>query len=596
MVKPRGKILRDCEVTARDLSFKSVWRELKAQGWTRKSPPRRSLDDRYYYIRPGCELSEKEGVHFFRGEGAVLEYYANVLRNTARVPTPAARGAPGDAQRAAAAEVVRLNYSAEIEAAPSREQVPAARARASASARVPTSPQVAVIPVEAAQAAAEAPQGAGQAVADRDGSTAAEATPSAPPATPPTSVRGGAPGKRAARRSARRSLDAASGALPRTPTRACRTTTTELIATSPHGGDSYGDTASPADTRDEEKDDDADEAEVTARGTALLSDNDDDLNAIETNISGQFGSIESGDEAEKDDVETGEYESDEDVAAWCLPGDVTDDPEETEAEIAAEVLFAENFLESFGSEDQVLAGNLKNPVLRSMTATGWEDVVEPDVHQHMMAPYEPVDDVGSYPGLRQSYSGPMAEALRHGDSPVALFFYFLPVVLWQHIAACSNEYHREMLPHRIHESYQRYRKKQRRNAHLPRKTRHDIQHDMETMKPIMPHELCRFIGLLVARTISPNREKLANHWKTTDVGAISRGSFGSVLSRDRFMEISRNLHFNSNSDARAQTDRAWKIRKSFILQQDASLHEGQAAQLGTKLFMLCSAVTAYCIR
>ncbi|KAG6617416.1 uncharacterized protein IUM83_02425 [Phytophthora cinnamomi] len=169
---------------------------------------------------------------------------------------------------------------------------------------------------------------------------------------------------------------------------------------------------------------------------------------------------------------------------------MSDGPEETEAEIAAVVLFAENLLGRFGGEDQVLAGNLKNPVLLSMTVTGWEDVVEPDIHQHMMAPYEPVDDVGSYPGLRQSYSGPTAEALQHGDSPVALFFYFLPVVLWQHIAACSNEYHREMLPHRIDESYQRYRKKLRRNADLTRKTRRDIQHAMETMKPIMPHELC----------------------------------------------------------------------------------------------------------
>ncbi|EGZ13990.1 hypothetical protein PHYSODRAFT_435140, partial [Phytophthora sojae] len=51
-------------------------------------------------------------------------------------------------------------------------------------------------------------------------------------------------------------------------------------------------------------------------------------------------------------------------------------------------------------------------------------------------------------------------------------------------------------------------------------------------------------GLLIARAIAPNREKLANHWKTTDEGDISRGCFGSVLPRDRFMEIFRSLHFN----------------------------------------------------
>ncbi|KAG6956278.1 hypothetical protein JG688_00011496 [Phytophthora aleatoria] len=59
----------------------------------------------------------------------------------------------------------------------------------------------------------------------------------------------------------------------------------------------------------------------------------------------------------------------------------------------------------------------------------------------------------------------------------------------------------------------------------------------------------------------PNREKLAHHWKTTDEGGIPRGTFGSVLSRDHFQQISRNLHFNPNNHALAKKDRAWKIRK-----------------------------------
>ncbi|ETP29047.1 hypothetical protein F442_21740 [Phytophthora nicotianae P10297] len=73
-----------------------------------------------------------------------------------------------------------------------------------------------------------------------------------------------------------------------------------------------------------------------------------------------------------------------------------------------------------------------------------------------MTPFDPVDNTTSYPGLRQGYSGPTAEVLRRGDSPIALFFYFIPVVLWQHIAASSNEYRREILPLRIDASYQRY--------------------------------------------------------------------------------------------------------------------------------------------
>ncbi|EGZ12488.1 hypothetical protein PHYSODRAFT_381957, partial [Phytophthora sojae] len=56
--------------------FRSVWRELKAQGWTRKAPPRRRLDDRYFYIRPGGSTSGASGVDYFMGEEGVLEYYA----------------------------------------------------------------------------------------------------------------------------------------------------------------------------------------------------------------------------------------------------------------------------------------------------------------------------------------------------------------------------------------------------------------------------------------------------------------------------------------------------------------------------------------
>ncbi|GMF34170.1 unnamed protein product [Phytophthora fragariaefolia] len=114
-------------------------------------------------------------------------------------------------------------------------------------------------------------------------------------------------------------------------------------------------------------DDDYDEeAQVTARGTALLADNDDDLNSIETNASGQYGVIEAG-------------------------------------------------------------GDVKGPVLR------------------------------------------------------------------------------------VDEAYQRYRKQQRRNPDLPRKTRRDIQHDMETMKPIMPHELG---NLLVCWLLEP-LFRIARSWPAT---------------------------------------------------------------------------------
>ncbi|EGZ20842.1 hypothetical protein PHYSODRAFT_398887, partial [Phytophthora sojae] len=466
MVQVLGKVVRDNEITGRDLSFKSVLRELKGKGWARKPPPRRSLDDRYFYVRPGESSSGTEGVHFFRGEDAVLEYYANALRNGSRAPAAIAppptppRAAPGDAQLAAAAKVVRLNYLADIERAEARAQ-----SATNAASRVPTAAQGA-----ATQAATQSdvPQAETQA-REREVVT----TPTTPPLARTRPVKG--------KRPARRSLVRGDSPMASTPPRSrCPT---PLLATSPHVQDSDAsmfddapsDDTTPSDhehsklslilslmlhcmlnvmmntvlnimvnvmlhsafyccfTVDDHGDDE--EAEAGALGNELLADSTGASNVVTDGDSvPQFGSMDSGDEAEKDDIENGEYGSDEDVDASCAPDDVVDDPEQTEKEIAAEVLFAENFLSQFGGEDEVLADNLKNAVLRGMSATGWEDVVQPDTYDYLMTPYEPVNDAGSYPGLRQGYSGPSAEVLRRGDSPITQFFYFMPVVLWQHIA------------------------------------------------------------------------------------------------------------------------------------------------------------------
>ncbi|KAG6944080.1 hypothetical protein JG688_00017278 [Phytophthora aleatoria] len=131
MVKPIRMVPRDSEVTARYLLFKSVWRELRGEGWIRKPPPRRSLDDRYKYIGPNGHPDGTVGIDFFLGKEAVLEYYANVLRSRARVSarlsstTTSPATTPntlGDAQLAAAQEVVRRDYLRDIEAADFRHR------------------------------------------------------------------------------------------------------------------------------------------------------------------------------------------------------------------------------------------------------------------------------------------------------------------------------------------------------------------------------------------------------------------------------------------------------------------------------------------
>ncbi|KAG1710000.1 hypothetical protein DVH05_017009 [Phytophthora capsici] len=295
MVKPRGKVPRDFEVTGRDLSFKSVWRELKNDGWTRKPPPRSSLDDRYKYIRPEGHPNGTIGLDYFLGETAVLEFYADVLRS---------------------------------------------RARGSISSR------------SAVDSATSAP--------GDDPITHAE--PHTPPA-PSLSQR------RVTRLPARRSLEttATFRASPTCSPHGSRSPS-PLIATSPHvGGDSFEVDGDDLTSSPEAVDEDAsiaavragnedNEDDLGALGSELLADNNDDLNAVElTESADQYGAIESGDDAEKDDVDLGEYDSDQSVEKCCAPDDLVDDVDETEAEIAEEVLFAENFLESFGGADEVLA-------------------------------------------------------------------------------------------------------------------------------------------------------------------------------------------------------------------------------------------------
>ncbi|GMF42383.1 unnamed protein product [Phytophthora fragariaefolia] len=342
------------------------------------------------------------------------------------------------------------------------------------------------------------------------------------------------------------------------------------------------------------------------------------LTSADENVQ-DYGVMDSGDEAAKDDMVV-----DED--GEVLPDDVVDSgetvvDEAVEAEVEHEIQFAQRFLDEIGGEQEVLARNLTKEVLKNMSTTGWEDVVQPDTYEYMQTPYEPVVDTNSYPRLQQGYSGASAEALRRGESPLALFFYFMPVPLWQHIAVCSNEYRKEMIPQRVDEALRRYKKKRRSRPALPKKTRRDILHDLQNERSILPHEICRFFGLLIARAIMPNRERLANHWKTTDEGGIPRGTFETFLSRDRFQQISRNLHFNPNNHEQAKRDRAWKIRKlvdvlqttfergyippahlafdEAILPSRSSFNKmrvylkDKPHKWGTKLFMLCSAETAF---
>ncbi|GMF39890.1 unnamed protein product [Phytophthora fragariaefolia] len=145
-------------------------------------------------------------------------------------------------------------------------------------------------------------------------------------------------------------------------------------------------------------------------------------------------------------------------------------------------------------------------------------------------------------------------------TPSGAFFYFLQPQPWENIAAESTEYLLASIDERVEGQHAKQVARERKHNEYNAKSRVAIREDVLKAPPIEARELCVFIGLLIARSIVPNKEKLANHWKTREEGAIPRGCFGRFMTRDRFMHISINLHFGPNDDPNAMTDRAWKLR------------------------------------
>ncbi|OWZ03507.1 hypothetical protein PHMEG_00024752 [Phytophthora megakarya] len=189
-----------------------------------------------------------------------------------------------------------------------------------------------------------------------------------------------------------------------------------------------------------------------------------------------YGALDSGEEAALDDVIT-DVDSDVDDAVSDLTAE--DGSEVNDEQDAAEIELAKEFVDTLGGRDQLLAGKLKGTDLRALSASGWGEIVEPNVYEELQTPYVPVTNDASYPGLHQGYAGPTPE----GTSEVTLrwryCFYFMPVALWQHIAISSNKYQRDMLLPRVDDAYQRHKKRCRANPQIKKKTRRDIHQELQ---------------------------------------------------------------------------------------------------------------------
>ena len=156
-----------------------------------------------------------------------------------------------------------------------------------------------------------------------------------------------------------------------------------------------------------------------------------------------------------------------------------------------------------------------------------------------------------YPGLRTGSFGPSRSALRAAaESPIALFFYFLPTRLWEKIRVESNRYHSEQISPRTDKT----REKQKTNKVPHPEKKADIRARLRSEEAFETYEFPRLVGLLIARALCPHKQRIAKHWAMSGEGAVPAGTFGKYMARNRFDQIMKSLHFTSNDDVKAKTD------------------------------------------
>ncbi|RLN96058.1 hypothetical protein BBJ28_00025032 [Nothophytophthora sp. Chile5] len=191
--------------------------------------------------------------------------------------------------------------------------------------------------------------------------------------------------------------------------------------------------------------------------------------------------------------------------------------------------------------------------LDRLQADEWDVFMESELNQ-VLSDRSPLYD---------GHSGPTRAALAYATNPLAIFYFFLPKELWRKIAEETNKFRLESVDEIAQAMHARARLRREVAPSTIVYTVEEYKTKLKRTHPIQPHEIIRFIGLLIARTLEPRRESLSRHWITKVEGALSRGTFGQFLSRARFQDIARYLHFNDNSKQAESGDRAFKIRPDF---------------------------------
>ncbi|KAE9024094.1 hypothetical protein PR001_g12760 [Phytophthora rubi] len=571
-------------------SFQQIWRELTKKGWTYKRFTGLSNDQRY--LSPGgtwrrllCCL-----LRYCRRQGWLAFGQPTATAGTALTATATAATATATAATVTVTAATPIATAATVTATAATPTATAATATVTAATATATAATTTATPTMTdpplAQAAAKRP-------AATKPKQAAKATPETLRSSSPRTVVAPAKVARA----------------PRAASKATRgRATAKRKATTPRA---------PSKRRKNEDDTEPIVTEVqnTPRRvpeipTAVPLDDFDSDNFLDALRRDRLFTP-----ADADDLNVGE-------ADWLLSldSDVEGDEETIlldEAEgadkddsVEADVEDDESNHDGNAEEEAPLEFDLSDDELNRLQANGWDTFDEHHSNQvlHDAAP------------LYEGPWGPTHAVLAYAENPLALFYFFLPKELWRKVAEETNNYRNESIDEIAQGMRARARARRETTPSTIVLSVEEYKAKLRRNNPIQPHEIVRFIGLLVARALERRRESLNRHWVTKVEGALSRGTFAQFLSRDRFQDIARFLHFNDNSKQAESGDRAFKIhpviqalQKTFFrgyrLGARISIDEGmvpmrhrrnpmrqfmamKSNKWGTKFYMTCCADTA----
>ena len=140
-----------------------------------------------------------------------------------------------------------------------------------------------------------------------------------------------------------------------------------------------------------------------------------------------------------------------------------------------------------------------------------------------------------YPGLYDGSWGPTREVLDVAESPLDLFWFFVPKALICTIADESNRYASQTLKARARTIREKQTKSKRSGKRVKNvETLKQIRSRLRAMPAFQPYEYAVLFGLLIARMLCPHKRRLSSHWSSTSTGALPSGTFSTWMSRNRF--------------------------------------------------------------